>query len=93
MHDDRFDSWRARRLRRPVDGRLAGRQSTDTSVTAMPSPSLFGEKESGSRRSKLGDSLVGLSKHVDFGALAYEMDTAAPRRRVPRVAVRHIPPS
>lgn len=59
----------------------------------MPSPSLSGEKESGSQRSKLSDPLVGLIKQVDFGALAYAMDTAAPRRRVPRVAVRHIPPS
>ena len=45
----------------------------------MPKPSLFAEEERGNRRSKLGDPLVGLSKHVDFGALADEIDTALPR--------------
>lgn len=45
----------------------------------MPKLSLFAEEERGSRRSKLGDPLVGLSKHVDFGALADEIDTALPR--------------
>ena len=40
----------------------------------MPKPSLCGN-----RRSKLGDPLVGLSKHVDFGSLADEIDTALPR--------------
>ena len=42
----------------------------------MPKPSLFAEEELGNRRSKLGDLLVGLSKHVDFGALTDEIDTA-----------------
>ncbi len=45
----------------------------------MPKPSLFAEEERGDRRSKLGDPLVGLSKHVDFAALADEIDTALPR--------------
>ena len=45
----------------------------------MPKPSLFAEEERGNRRSKLGDPLVGLSKHVDFSALADEIDTALPR--------------
>ena len=45
----------------------------------MPKPSLFAEEERGNRRSKLGDPLVGLSKHVDFAALADEIDTALPR--------------
>lgn len=44
----------------------------------MPKPSLFAEEERGNRRSKLGDPLVGLSKHVDFSALADEIDTALP---------------
>jgi IS5 family transposase len=45
----------------------------------MPKPSLFAEEERGNRRSKLGDPLVGLSKHVDFAALADEIDNALPR--------------
>ena len=45
----------------------------------MPKPSLFAEEERGNRRSKLGDPLIGLSKHVDFAALADETDTALPR--------------
>ena len=45
----------------------------------MPKPSLFAEEERGNRRSKLGDPLVGLSKHVDFSALADEINTALPR--------------
>jgi len=42
----------------------------------MPTHSLFAEEELGDRRSKLGDPLVGLSKHVDFSAMADEIDTA-----------------
>ena len=45
----------------------------------MPKPSLFAEEERGSRRSKLSDPLVGLSKQVDFAVLADEVDTALPR--------------
>jgi hypothetical protein len=45
----------------------------------MPKPSLFAEEKCGNRRSKLGDLLVGLSKHVDFSALADEIDIALPR--------------
>ena len=45
----------------------------------MPKPSLFAEEDRANRRSKLGDPLVGLSKHVDFAALADEIDTALPR--------------
>lgn len=45
----------------------------------MPKPSLFAEEERGKRRSKFGDPLVGLSKHVDFAALANEIDIALPR--------------
>ena len=45
----------------------------------MPKPSLFAEEERGNRRSKPGDPLVGLSKHVDFAALADEIDIAVPR--------------
>ena len=45
----------------------------------MPKPSLFAEEERGNRREKLGDPLMGLSKHVDFVALAAAIDIAAPR--------------
>lgn len=45
----------------------------------MPKPRLFAEEERGKRRSKLGDPRVGLSKHVDFCALADEIDVALPR--------------
>ena len=45
----------------------------------MPKPCLFAEEERGNRRSKLRDPLVGLSKHVDFRALADEIDVALPR--------------
>ena len=59
----------------------------------MPKPSLFTEEERGNRRSKLGDPLVGLSKHVDFAALADKIDTALRARRVPREDGRRIRPS
>ena len=58
-----------------------------------PKPSLFAEEERRNRRSKLGDPLVGLSKHVDFAALADKIDTALRARRVPREAGRRIRPS
>jgi IS5 family transposase len=45
----------------------------------MPKPSLFAEEERGNRRSKLGDPLIGLSKHVDFAALANDIDVGLPR--------------
>ena len=44
-----------------------------------PRSSLFAEHEREDRRTKLGDPLVGLSKHVDFEALAASVDEAAPR--------------
>jgi hypothetical protein len=37
------------------------------------------EEERGNRRAKSGDPLVGLFRHVDFGALAAGIDTALPR--------------
>ncbi|MFC6519817.1 transposase [Undibacterium arcticum] len=40
---------------------------------------MFAEDERGNRRSKLGDPLVGLTNHVDFVALANEIDLALPR--------------
>ena len=55
-------------------------------------PSLFAEEERRNRRSKLGDPLVGLSKHVDFAALADEIDTWR-ARRAQKAAGRRIPPS
>ena len=44
-----------------------------------PRISLFAEHEREDRRSKIGDPLVGLTKHVDFEALAASIDAAAPR--------------
>ena len=44
-----------------------------------PRISLFAEHEREDRRSKIGDPLVGLTKHVDFDALAASVDAAAPR--------------
>jgi IS5 family transposase len=44
-----------------------------------PRISLFAEHEREDRRSKIGDPLVGLTKHVDFEALAATIDAAAPR--------------
>lgn len=50
-----------------------------------PRSSLFGEHEREDRRTKLGDPLLGLSKHVNFEALAASVDEAAPRARVEHV--------
>lgn len=44
-----------------------------------PRISLFAEHECEDRRTKIGDPLVGLTKHVDFEALAAGIDAAAPR--------------
>jgi IS5 family transposase len=44
-----------------------------------PGISLFAEHERETRRSTIGDPLVGLTKHVDFQALALSIDNAAPR--------------
>ena len=44
-----------------------------------PRISLFAEHESQDQRSKIGDPLVGLTKHVDLEALAASIDAAAPR--------------
>lgn len=43
------------------------------------SANMFAEHERESMREKLGDPLVGLSKHVDFVALSNGVDAAAPR--------------
>jgi len=45
----------------------------------MMRPSLFAAQERGAKRNKLGDTLQVLDRHVDFGALAAEVDRAAPR--------------
>jgi hypothetical protein len=42
-------------------------------------PSLFAAQEHDTRRNKLGDVLQVLDRHVDFVALAAEVDRAAPR--------------
>ena len=44
-----------------------------------PRISMFAEHEREDRRSTIGDPLVGLTKHVDFEALAASVDAAAPR--------------
>jgi IS5 family transposase len=44
-----------------------------------PRTSLFAEHERETRRTSIGDPLVGLTKHVDFDALAASIDSAAPR--------------
>lgn len=44
-----------------------------------PLVSLFAEHEREVRRSSIGDPLTGLTKHVDFTALAEDIDAAAPR--------------
>ena len=44
-----------------------------------PRISLFAEHECEDRRTKLGDPLLGLTKHVNFEALAAGVDAAAPR--------------
>nr|WP_233411084.1 transposase [Rugamonas sp. CCM 8940] len=44
-----------------------------------PRISLFAEHEREDRRTRIGDPLVGLTKHVDFDALAASIDAAAPR--------------
>src|SRR5471032_3176318 len=44
-----------------------------------PRISLFAEHEREDRRTKIGDPLIGLTKHVDFEALAAGIDEAAPR--------------
>ena len=47
--------------------------------------SLFVEHEREDRRTKIGDPLVGLTKHVDFEALAAGIDAAAPTVTVLRI--------
>ncbi len=44
-----------------------------------PRISLFAEHEREDRRTKIGDPLVGLTKHVDFEALAGGIDATVPR--------------
>jgi len=44
-----------------------------------PRISMFAEHEREVRRTTIGDPLVGLTKHVDFEALAASVDSAAPR--------------
>ncbi|CUA92837.1 hypothetical protein [Thiomonas bhubaneswarensis] len=41
--------------------------------------SLFAEQERETRLDKIGDALSKLAEHVDFAALAAEIDEAAPR--------------
>lgn len=45
----------------------------------MMKPNLFAAQEREAKLSKLGDSLEVLERHVDFAALADEVDQAAPR--------------
>ena len=41
--------------------------------------SLFAEQERETKLDRIGDALSRLGEHVDFGALASEIDEAAPR--------------
>ena len=41
--------------------------------------SLFAEQERETKMDKIGDALSKLAEHVDFAALAAEIDEAAPR--------------
>ena len=52
--------------------------------------SLFVEHEREDRRTKIGDPLVGLTKHVDFEALAAGIDAAAPSPSRAKGALRQI---
>jgi hypothetical protein len=45
----------------------------------MMRPSLFAAQERDAKRNKLGDTLQVSDRHVDFAALAAEVDRAAPR--------------
>lgn len=49
-----------------------------------PRISLVAEHERETRRISIGNPLIGLSKRIDFEALAASIDTAAHPRRVPR---------
>lgn len=57
------------------------RSSPTRSNTSVMKPriSLLAEHEREDRRTKNGDPAVGLTKHVDFEALAVGIDVAAPR--------------
>ena len=44
-----------------------------------PRISLFAEHKRETRRTLIGDPLVGLTKHMDFESLAASIDSAAPR--------------
>lgn len=52
---------------------------TDEYTMMKPRISLFAEHEREVRRSSIGDPLTGLTKRVDFDALAASIDNAAPR--------------
>ena len=45
----------------------------------MPKHNLFAKEEQGSRCSKLGEPLIGLSNQVDFAALADDIGADLPR--------------
>ena len=55
--------------------------------------SLFAEQERETKLDKIGDALSKLAKHVDFPALAAEIDAAAPRLAANVVDGRRFRPS
>lgn len=55
--------------------------------------SLFAEQERETKLDKIGDALGKLAKHVDFPALAAEIDAAAPRLAANAAAGRRFRPS
>ena len=59
----------------------------------MPKPSLFAEEDRANRRSKLGDPLVGLSKHVDKRRRPMKSIPPCRARRVQKAVGRRIRPS
>lgn len=55
-----------------------------------PRISLFAEYRREDRRTKIGDPLIGLTKHVDFQTLVAAIDAAAPRPSRAKGAVHRI---
>ena len=59
----------------------------------MIKTSLFADQEREAKLNKLGDALQVMEQHVDFAALAAEVDLAAPRPAANAAAVRLTPPN
>lgn len=59
----------------------------------MIKTSLFADQEREAKLNQLGDALQVLEQHVDFAAIAAEVDLAALRPAVNAAAVRRSPPN